>query len=227
MVSKKDNIIKAICIILIIVAIIVFLAIFYGKDSVFIYEDHLKENVLTISNRDESDRQEDISLQEMTYYIINVEGDFHDAALKFNSKYPEKYWMVKVKPMYNMKDYAKDLSIDSCVRDNVYYLEALKQGVELTDEEIKLAEKDTRTILENISSKQMNVSEFSYDVVYDIEEKLYVATKYVNMLVEQGHTMEELELEGSYYKQLLEKYNVDINDKLWDRVKLGNLTITK
>lgn len=227
MVNKKNNIIKAICIIFIIVSILVFLAIFYGKDAVFIYQDHLKERVLTISNIDAPDRQETVSLQEMTYYIINVEGDFHDAAMKFNSKYPEKYWLVKVKPMYNMRDYAKDLSVDSCVRDNIYYMEAVNYGLKLTDEEIELAERDTRTILENISSKQMDVSEFSFEVVFNIEEKLYMASKYVNMLVEQGYTMDELELEGSYYKQLLQQYNVNTNDKLWDRVKLGSLTITK
>ena len=39
--------------------------------------------------------------------------------------------------------------------------------------------------------------------------------------------MEELELEGSYYKELVSSYNIEVNDEVWDKVVLGELSITQ
>ena len=60
-----------------------------------------------------------------------------------------------------------------------------------------------------------------------MEKKLYLASKYVNTLTEEGYKMEELELEGSYYKELVSSYNIEVNDEVWDKVVLGELSITQ
>jgi len=224
--DKKKNIIVVFCILCIMVSVFAFIIIYYdNKHEEFIYNEHLEETVVTVKKQGEEESI-DISLQEMTYYIINVEGDIQDMALQYNSSNPEAYWLLKVDSLYNMKDYAKDLSMDSCVRDNIYYMEALKQGIELTEEELQLASEDARTIIKNITSKQMNVSEFTIEALYNIERKLYLASKYVGELVRKGYTPEELELKGTYYEELRAKYDIVVNNKLWDEIRLGDITIS-
>ena len=226
--EKADNIIKAICLVVIIVTVIAFLFVYYShKNEPFVYEEHLEEKVFTISEGKQSKYTMTIDLQEMTYYVINVEGDIHEMAIQYNSDNPDAYWRVKRKGTYTMRQYAKELAFDSCVRDNIYYIEALKAGVELTEEERMMAKKDAKTILENASAKWLQVSDFTIDVLYYIEEKLYIASKYVNKLSENGYTNEELELKGTYYEKLREQYSISVNEKLWDKVKFGNITLDK
>ena len=47
------------------------------------------------------------------------------------------------------------------------------------------------------------------------------------MLSENGYTNEELELKGTYYEKLREQYSISVNEKLWDKVKFGNITLDK
>ena len=97
--------------------------------------------------------------------------------------------------------------------------------MELTEEELSLASDDAHTIMMNMSGRQMDMSDFSIDVLYRLEKKLYLATKYVNTLTEKGYTVEDLELEGDYYKELCSKYNIEENEEVWGEVVLGNLSI--
>lgn len=224
--SKKNNIRTAICVLSVFVALIA--ALIYidsNKKKDFEYASHLGERVLTVNSvKNESDSI-DINLQEMAFYIINVEGDVHQMAIQYNSKNPRSYWNIKLDKMYTMRDYAKDLSFDSCVRDNIYYLEAVKNQVTLTKEEEELALNDAYLIMKNLNGKQMDVANFSVEVVYSIEKKLYIASKYVNELVKNGHTKEELELKGTYYTNIKDNYLTDTNEEIWNQVRLGNLTV--
>ena len=224
--SKKEGRIAIVCILTIAVCICAFMFIYYGnKGNEFQYNKHLEENVLTIENSDGSEEAIDVNLQEMAYYIINVEGDINDMACQYDSEHPDKYWLLRIEATYDMKDFAKDLAFDTCVRNNIYYAEAIKAGMELTEEELKLASDDARTIMKNLSGKQMDMSDYSEEILYNLEKKLYLATKYVNTLTENGYKIADLELNGEYYEELLATYSITINDEVWDKVVLGSLSI--
>ena len=224
--TKKNNRIILICIISITVSALAFLLLYYNnRRKEFDYSAHLKEKVLSISDMTGEGQTISIDMQEMAYYIINVEGNINDMAYQYNSKSPAKFWNLKVETTYTMRDYAKDLAMDSCVRDNIYYIEALKNGMELTEEEKKLASENAYAIMKNLTGRQMDLSDFTYEVLYGIETKLFIASKYANSLSENGYDKDELELEGSYYNELRSAYNVSVNEELWDKVEFGNLSI--
>ncbi len=221
--KKKQDIIIIVCVLTIIISICAILCIYYGKkNKEFIYNEHLDEVVVTVSD---DDYKVKVTMQELVYYIINVEGDIDDMAHQFNSDNLNAYWNVKLgKGLYTTRKYAKDLVIDKCVMDNIYYIEALKAGVTLTEEEENLAGEDAHLILKNLTSRQMDVADFDYEDLYKIMEKLYITSKYVNTLSKDGYDMEELDVEGSYYKKLKKNYSYKVED-IWDKVKLGNLTV--
>lgn len=224
--SKWNNRTIVACILCMAICICAFMFIYYGnKNKDFEYNKHLEERVITISSKDNSVEKTEVNLQEMAYYIINVEGDINYMAYQYDSDHPDKYWLLRIEATYDMKDYAKDLAFDACVRNYVYYMEAMKAGMELTENEIKLAADDTKTIMRNLTGKQMDMSDFSEETLYSLEKKLYLATKYVNTLTIGGYTVQELELGGSYYEELLKKYDIEINNEIWDLVELGGLSI--
>lgn len=226
--SKWNNRITVVCILSIAICVCAFLFIYYGnKNEEYDYNEHLDEHVIKVSDDKGMVEPIVVNLQEMAYYIMNVEGDIQQMACQYDSEHPEKYWLIRIESTYDMKDYAKDLAYDSCVRDTIYYMEALKAGVELTKEEQELAANDAKIIMENLTGKQMELSDYTQDVLYSLEKKLYLASKYVNTLTEEGYKMEELELEGSYYKELVSSYNIEVNDEVWDKVVLGELSITQ
>lgn len=224
--EKKYNIVTVVCVVCIVTAVLAFILIYYeNKNEEFIYNEHLAENVLTVTDTSDEQATVNVNLQEMAYYIINVEGDMQEMACQYDSDYPGRYWSLKIEATYTMRDYAKDLAMDSCIRDNIYYMEALKNNITLTEEEEERASEDAHIIMKNLTDRQMDVADFTNDVVYDIQIKLSIAGKYVNSLVEKGYTMEELELGGDYYEELRLKYKTTENEQLWEKVKLGNLTV--
>lgn len=224
--SKWNNRIIVACILSIAICVCAFMMIYYGnKNKEFDYNKHLKERALTVSDKDGATADVDVNLQEMAYYIINVEGDINQMAYQYDSEHPDKYWLIRIEATYDMKDYAKDLAFDSCVRNNIYYMEALKAGMELTEAELEKVAYDAKAIMDNLTGKQMEMSDFTQDIVYNLEKKLYLASKYVNTLTEEGYKIADLELEGSYYEELLSSYKIEINDEIWDEVVLGNLSI--
>ena len=221
--KKKQDIIIVICVVTIVLSLCAFFCIYYSnKKTEFVYNEHLKDIALEVSD-DESVME--ITFQEIAYYIINVEGDIDDMAHQFNSDNLNAYWNVKLdKGLYTTRKYAKDLVIDKCVMDNIYYIEAIKNNVTLTEREEELASEDARLILKNLTSRQMDAMDYSYEDLYNIMIKLYITSKYVNGLVEDGYTMEEIELKGSYYEELKKAYSYKVDD-IWESVKLGNLTV--
>lgn len=226
MTTKRGNKITAICVLCIMVCVVLFMIIYVNnKSDDFKYSRHLDERVVSISSSASESDTVSIDMQEMAYYIINVEGNINDMAYQYNSKSPAKFWNLKVETTYTMRDYAKDLAMDSCVRDNIYYIEALKNGMELTEEEKKLASENAYAIMKNLTGRQMDLSDFTYEVLYGIETKLFIASKYADSLSENGYDKAELELEGSYYNELRSAYDVLVNEELWDKVELGNLSI--
>lgn len=221
--KKKQDIIIIICVLILVLSVCAIFCIYYGnKNKEFVYNEHLKEVVLKVSG---DEGAEEITFQELAYYIINVEGDIDDMAHQYNSDNLNAYWNVKLgKGLYTTRKYAKDLVIDKCVMDNIYYMEAIKNGITLTEDERELAGEDARLILKNLTSRQMDVADFDYESLYNLMVKLYTTSKYVNTLTKDGYTMKELEIKGSYYEAIKKDYSYKLNE-LWEQVKLGNLTV--
>ena len=188
--KKKQDIIIIICVLILVLSVCAIFCIYYGnKNKEFVYNEHLKEVVLKVSG---DEGAEEITFQELAYYIINVEGDIDDMAHQYNSDNLNAYWNVKLgKGLYTTRKYAKDLVIDKCVMDNIYYMEAIKNGITLTEDERELAGEDARLILKNLTSRQMDVADFDYESLYNLMVKLYTTSKYVNTLTKDGYTMKE------------------------------------
>ena len=128
---RIKNIIVSICTIVIISCIAAFALItvnLLSKEE-FSYADSLNDTVLTVE-------KENISLKEISYYILVAETNYNEAANIYNEDNPHAFWNIALNMKY-FRNRIKQSVIDACTRDNVYYQQALKEGYTLKEEELQ------------------------------------------------------------------------------------------
>lgn len=230
--NKKENIIILICAITIMLSIALFFVIrtINKNTNTFSFNKHLSESVITITpdlgNIDDINGSYKISLQELSYYILVCEASINNTAYLYNPNNTNSYWNLYISNTF-MKTIAKNTCFDMCIRDNIYYLEALKNNYTLNSDEEKSVLDEATYIYENLTGKQVDATNLTLEALYSIRYKIELASKYINHLIDDNkYTKEALNVEGDYYKSVLATYNITTS-KLWDDVTLGNITIDR
>lgn len=187
----------------------------------FRFEEHLEDTALTVGEKN-------ITLKQASYYIIVIESNLNEQAKAFDSENPLKYWNT---PLNNgsragyLSEQAKVDTIEACIRDAIYFEEAKNANIELTKEELEECEKDAISQEKNLSAQAVSVTGYDYKDVYDAVYRTHILEKYMGILMSEGYTEEELDVEGEYYTNVRNMYDVSVNDGLWKEVVLGQITV--
>ncbi len=228
-VNEKENTILTICI-LIIASCVIFFIVLLAKEKekrdTFIFKDNLEDQVLTI-NQDKSNSTT-INLREFSYYIIVAEANTQDQALFFREETPVNYWELKTAPLDNVRSLTKDFCLDTCIRDNVLYLEALKHNISLTDEEEKYMKEVSHDIYISLTGEQVDITSIELSDITQVQKKIFLAEKYVLYLLDNGKITEKSDVssDGTYYKEEIKPYyKVDKNNNLIDELVFGSITV--
>ena len=115
--EKLNNAITVICILAIMISILAVVLITkdrFGKKP-FSYPDSLGKTVIRVDD-------DEVTLKEISYYILVAETNVNAAAQEYNSNNMEAYWNMNLHPKY-VRSHIRELIIDACTRDNVYYQE--------------------------------------------------------------------------------------------------------
>ncbi len=228
-INKRENLVLTICILIIFLCIISFIII-NGKQSeekhVFTFSEHLEEEVLSINTDNSSDIS--INLQEFSYYIIVAESNTQAQALFFREETPVNYWELKTAPLKNMRAHAKAFCIDTCVKDNILYMEALKQNLTLSDSEYEYLEDISHEIYVSLTSDQVEITSIKYSDIVAVQKKIFLAEKYILSLIDAGTITErnELSCDGAYYLEHIKpQYTIEENSELTDKLVFGSITV--
>jgi hypothetical protein len=188
----------------------------------FIYSEHLEDVAFKVDDME-------ITLKEASYYVMVIESNINDTALKYNANDPKRYWNIYMNDGENksnfLGDQAKEAMELSCVRDAVYFQEAEKAGIELTSEEKSEIMSDAKDQEKLMTGKMLEVTGYDYADMYAALEKIAVVKKYINTLMEDGYTEEQLDVDGEYYEKIKGEYDIWVNEDMWDEVQLGSVTI--
>lgn len=230
-ISKKfENIILCICALVIILSIVLFFAIRSNNKHNFKFNEHLEESVFTLTNCPTNDVNSsvNISLKEVSYYILVAEANVNHTASLYNPDNMHSYWNLYIDNTF-MKTIAKDTCLDMVIRDNIYYYEALSHDTLLTTAESQSVLNEAEYIYGNLTAKQVNNTELSLEDLYNIRYKIALATKYILSISSDNSnnsslSKEELNVDGEYYNSLYESYNVEISN-LWHDITLSDITI--
>ncbi len=170
-----------------------------------------------------------ITLKEAAYYILVIESNINAVAIQYDSDNPRAYWNIYMNDGGNRSNFlsgqAKEDAMAACIRDGIYYIEAQKAGIELSEEEGKQCIEDALSQEKLLTGKQLEVTRYEYEDMYYIIKKIAIIKKYMAVLMEEGYSEEELDVGGEYYEELKESYDIVINDEIWEEISLGELTI--
>lgn len=217
--SKLENIITVVCVFIICICAITAASIYaeQKKEDGFHYKDELDEIVITVGD-------EKLSLKEVSYYIMVLETQFNNAAVRYSEKNPLAFWNLKLRDNY-FKNMAKEAIINACIRDNIYYQEAIKTGITLNEEELELVERNAVEEMNKLTKEQLEITEYEKNDMVQVLTKVQYAKKYVAELMKEGYTQEELDSGGSIYIEKADGYKISTNKQIWDNIRPGSVTI--
>ncbi len=220
--------VKGIIIFVLVFCILITAYSIYNQMMAFSYETALEEPVVTVG-------ETVVTLKEISYYVIEVENTGDAFAKVYNPDNPIEYWGLYMNEKTSagyVSDLARIAALDYCIRDNIYYLEARRAGVELTAEEQEGVHADAEAYYAQMTDRQREVTQLTSKDLELILEKVTLTQKYMVQLSSQEEDVSVLEavtlhydVGGDYYENLKASYAVKVNERIWEQVRPGHVTI--
>ena len=190
------------------------------------YSKHLDDIIFTVDG-------DEVDLRTLGYYIMKTEENVDEMAAVYDITDTYRFWNLHINHTYITTE-AKEAVINTCIRDEVYVKEALKNDITLDKDELLSLEDDTEDELEGMSYIERKVLKYDYDQLYSILEKTALARKYALYMVETADWEDynespavAVEVGGEFYDEILSEHEININEKLWKKIRIGYITIQK
>ena len=229
--SVKKTIIAIISIlaVFVVIGLLIGVILYVKKLNRFEYKDHLDEVVITVDQRN-------ITLREFGYYVYQIEGYAQEQALVYNPDNPVEWWNTHFSSGPDSQfvcDYAKDVAVNLCIADEIFYEEAKKQGLELNEDGDEKVKTDTQEMINKMDSVQMSSTGLDEKIISEFKKKQLLSATYAEFLVNTIDFSEYdedpyklINWDGAYYQEeILPKHSVQINDELLGKITFGKITV--
>ncbi len=77
-----------------------------------------------------------LTLRDMAFYVTYEEAEVAKQAIEYDEDDPKHYWNTRLNGTY-VRVAARNAAIQMAIHDELFYQMAMKEGIELTDEEEK------------------------------------------------------------------------------------------
>ncbi len=217
---RINKLVKPIVLILC-VAVMVYALLTMGNNRAKLdYQEHLGDTAVTVDS-------EEITFQDLAFYILYEEGKIEEQARIYNPDYTKDYWNLHTNDTFIQLE-AKEVVLGMAVHDHLFYQMAVAEGMDtLTDEEEQELEYRITDFWEDLLDIQWEKLPCSEETINEQIRLAAIAEKYQNYLAEElGPSQAAYKYDGYYYQQIMEQHQVKTNDKLWDRLVLGDITLS-
>lgn len=226
---KKSGILIIAAFIALIAVLTIIVVMRMEQNRNFVYDEHLQETAFSIDG-------ENVTIQEISYYIWNVEKKFNEMAVAYNPDNPKEFWNTHFKAALDStftRDYAKRIAKEVSVYNCVMRKEADRYGVTLTTSEIQAVKEEASDCYAAMTSYAKEQTKIKEENLISIFEDEAVIRKFLEKAAEditaQGFTgdlNQQLSYSGEYYNEyILTQYNVQYNDALWEKITMGTITL--
>ena len=226
--SKRSKIAVIIILVLMIAGLIAY-AVVGELSRRYVIKKHLMSVIITVED-------DNITLKDAAYYIIDVEKTIDGMAREYNPDDPKDFWKTHFKNSFDSvftTDYAKKLVRELCIYDYIMEREAIKKGVSLTEYEIECAKQDSASFYNNLSDYVIKKLDINRDNMDETFERRALVKKYVENVAEelekQGYSEEEisqLNYDGVLYQNTIKmQYNTSYSEKEFNKLPIGFITI--
>ena len=223
------NGVKTVIVIFIVVGILALAAVCKKTLNSFDYKDHLDEAVINVDDVS-------ITLREFGYYIYDVEAFVQKQALIYDPQNPKHWWNTHFSAGVDSQfvcDYAKNVAVNTCILDEIYYKNAVGQGITVSSLEEEQALDDAKDMYDSMNPKQLEATGLDMEIIVRMKKKHLLASKYAQYVIENenmsGYADEPEKLvnwDGEYYlNEILPKHAIQTNDKVMEKITLGKITV--
>ncbi len=221
---------KKIIIILIITSIIAIIgAQIYKAATVFKYEGHLDEVIISVDDNS-------LTLREFGYYIYTTEEFVQKQAVIYDPEDPLHWWNTHFSAGLDsqfVSELAMKTAINTYLSHAIYYAEAQKAGMALSSSEEEAAQSEADEMYQKMSPLQLKKTGLNESLIYFALCRKKLASKYAEDLATnidfsgyEDDLGSLLSGDGDYFQNvILPQHNVVINEKLMKNIKIGRITV--
>lgn len=209
--------------------ITVVLAIILIVLSIYSYDKRQKQGIDIRTILDEnaiSVNGVDRSFREVAFYIAYEEASVNEQALVYNPDNPRQYWNMHVDGIF-VRLAARNAAIQMAQHDEFFYQMALKEELSLSKEEEEALQNAQVDFLADLKEDEgfvrLGITE---EDIFASMERMILAQKmqeiYANM---QNVVVEDYNFSEAEYLKLIENEKINSNEKLWEQLEFGHITL--
>ena len=187
----------------------------YDTMQPLVYEEHMDDVAVTVD-------KEDLTLRDLSFYVLYEEYTVESDAVIYNKKNTRDFWNLHANGIF-FKYAAKKYVMDMAVHDHLFYKGAMEEGITLSDGDKKALEDSYSDFLDDLFLQQKDSGLYDEKQIYDTMEQIVYAEKYRAYLAEKNDTTYGgYGYDGRDYERYLLDHEVKINDRVWDRISVGD-----
>ena len=193
------------------------------EDNGYQLAEHVNDAAIVLSG---NGARTEMSGGELAWYVLRMERAVNEQALLYNAEDPKAYWKLRISKqdeasyIYEM---AKDTVTDYAVRDLIYAREAENAGFSLDPEEKKSIRYDAEREWLKMTEREKSATGLDTGVLQNAMERERTAAAYMRSLQDEG--IEGVDVGGSYYASLMERYQAELMPEIDGQLRLGTITV--
>ncbi len=170
---------------------------------------------------------EDMTISDLAFYIMYEEAKVEHQAEIYNPDNTRDYWNILMNGVY-LSARVKEMVMGMAVHDRIFYNEAVKAGITLSEEEKTTMENRRTDFWEDLYPSQTEDLFATRDDINHVIYEIGLAEKYQQKLaIENNVSYNSYDWNGKNYEKLRdEDHKVKVNDSIWHRFHMGNNTLT-
>lgn len=183
------------------------------------YKDCLDKVIFTANGQE-------VQMKDLGFYILYEEREVESQAMVYNPDNTKDYWNLHVDGVF-IQVQAKDTILNMAIHDKLFYQKAMENNLTLDAEE----EQQLRNVISDfwmdLLDEQTEKMPVSDEYIMEAMRQIALAEKYQAKLAEkEGKAYASYNWDGYEYEKWLEKQDVEINEKLWEKIVVGDITLS-
>lgn len=190
----------------------------YQSRQDLVFANSLDEVVLTVDGQE-------LTLRDMAFYIAYQEGKIEKEARIYNPEDTDEYWNLYTNSTF-MREAGKQAVLDMAVHDEIFYQMAVEEGMQLSEKEEEYLANDRYDFWSDLEEEQRTELGVSEDELAESMRKIALAEKYQYLLAEMKQkNADDYAFWGQAYEKLLEEHEYTVEEKVWEKVPFGGVTV--
>ena len=183
-----------------------------------VYAEALSEVAVTVD-------QEEMTLYDMAFYVAYQEKEVQKDAVIYNDEKPHKYWNAHTNGEF-VRVVAEQAVVDMAVHDELFYRMACEEGIQLGEEEMLYLSNEVYDFCSDLTDEQYANLGITAEDIETAMTKIALANKYQSILSQMEDVdYEDYDYTGAVYELMLSEHDIEVDESVWDRIAVGNITV--